>query len=110
MPTLPLLKDFFRVTPIFRQSICFGQGYKVLMPVQFPSDFAVSNFLEIEISDLVKGLFRSLFCMHGVEVPIDPLTVVKVFITEKVKLVATDFVGLANDMFDLLGKALAQQL
>jgi len=82
----------------------------MLKPVQFPSDFAIPDLVEIEIMDLIEGLLRRLFAVPPVEMPSDDIAVIQTLVTEEIKLVAADFVGLPNDVFGLLRKSLTKQL
>ena len=79
------------------------------MPVQFPRDFAIPNLVEIKITDLVKSLLGCLFAVHPVEMPMDWIAVIQIFVTEEIKLVAADFVRLPNDLLGLLRGSLTKQ-
>ena len=79
------------------------------MSVQFPRDFGISDLLEIETTDLVKGFLRSLFAVHEIEMPMDGIAILQIFVAEKVKLMAANFIGLTNDLAGLLRKALTKQ-
>jgi len=81
----------------------------VLKPVQFPGDFAIPNLVEIKITDFVKSLLRSLFAVHSIEMPLDWIAVIQIFVTEKIKLVAADFVGLPDNLLSLLRESLTKQ-
>ncbi len=47
--------------------------------------------------------------MHRVKMPIDRIAVFQILVAEKIKMVAADFVGLANDVLSLLRKPLTNQ-
>src|SRR5579863_3051554 len=79
------------------------------MTVQLPRDFAISNLIKIQITDFVKGLLWRLFAMHQVEMPIDGIAVVQIFVAKKIKLVETNFVSQANDLLRLVRKPLTKQ-
>src|SRR5579863_883339 len=106
VPVPPLAEHLIRVTSLFSKKVGFGQSDEMLMTVQLPSDFAIPNLVEVEITDLVERLFGSLFPVHGVKTPIDGIAVFQTLVAEKIKLVAADFVGLANDVLRLLRKPL----
>jgi hypothetical protein len=104
----PLLQNLIRVTPIPGEPVRFRQGNEVLVTVQFPRDFAISNLVEIKVADFVKGFLGSLFPMHRIEMPIDGIAEAQVLEAEKVEAVIADFVGLANNLRGLFRKALAE--
>src|SRR5260370_20213652 len=56
VPVLPLAKYFADKCLVSRQTVCFRQSYKMLVAIEFPGNFAVAYFLEIEISDFVDQL------------------------------------------------------
>jgi hypothetical protein len=76
------------------------------MTVQFPRDLAIPNLGEVEITDLVESLSVSPFPVHRVKMPIDGIAIFQILVAEKIKLVAADFVGLANNVLSLLRKPL----
>src|SRR5580658_2720106 len=80
------------------------------MTVQFPRNFAIPNLAEVEITNLIKCLFRCLFVVNPIEMPLDGVAIIQIFITEEIKLVTADFVRLPNDLVDLLGQSLTNQI
>jgi hypothetical protein len=52
----------------------------MLVAVQLPDDFVVSDLIEVEEGDLVPGLARGALVMDGVEVPVDGRAEIEVFV------------------------------
>src|SRR6266571_8773406 len=83
LPVPPLAQCLVGKAAITREPVGFSQSDQVLMAVQFPCDLAVANFREVQISNFVKCLPRSPLSVDCIQMPIDRLAVVKVFIAEK---------------------------
>src|SRR5580658_8720848 len=79
------------------------------MSIQFPCDFAIPNLAEVKISDLVKSLSGSPLAMHRVKMPINRIAIFQVFVAEKIKLMAANFVGLTNNVLGLSRKPMTKQ-
>jgi len=109
VPVPPLPENFVRVAPIVRQSIRLGQGYQVLMTIQFPYDFAIADLIEVEIVDPMERLLRGRFAIYQIAMPGNGVSIVQVFMAEQIEFMAHDFVSLLNDQVSLLGKALTKQ-
>src|ERR1700691_595460 len=109
MPMTPLLKYFICITAGFCQPVRPSQSHQVLMSIQFPCDFAIPNFVEVKISDLVKSLSGSPLAMHRVKMPINRIAIFQVFVAEKIKLMAANFVGLTNNVLGLSRKPMTKQ-
>ena len=97
-PVVPLRDDLIHEPPIIRDGVSFGQRNQMLVPVQFPDNFRVADFLIIEITDLEPGLARRLFTADSIEVPVDFASVIKAFITEQVEAMCTDFFGSGKNL------------
>ena len=97
MPTLPLRKYFPSEPFVAAQSVRLGKGHEVLMTIQFPCDFAVAHFREVEIFDPMKRLVGRDFPVDRVQVPIDLRAVVERLVPEEIEAVRTNFICALND-------------
>src|SRR5271167_4844712 len=79
------------------------------MTIQFPRDLAVSNLVEIQITDFVKRLLGGPFTVDQVKMPVDGIAVFQIFVTKKIKLMAANLIGLVNDLFRLLRNPLTKE-
>src|SRR5258707_12642806 len=86
-PVPPLTQNFVRVTVIARKPVRLGQGYEMLVPVEFPCDLAVTNFLEIQIAYPMKHFSRGPLAMDEVQVQVNGAAVGDVVITQQVEAV-----------------------
>ena len=105
----PLEKQFVGKLLFARKSIGLSQCDQMLMPVQFPGDLAVANFLEIEIANLERRLTRRPLSVNSVAVPVDFCTVIQAFVPEQVKAVLADSLRLSNNSLYLFRHTLFQQ-
>src|SRR5712671_572256 len=80
-PVPPLAQNSVRVTVIARQPVRLGQGYEMLMAVQFPCDLAVTDFPEIQIGYPMKHFSRGTLAVHQVQVPVNRAVISEVAIT-----------------------------
>jgi hypothetical protein len=80
------------------------------MAVQFPRDLAVANLLEIEVADSVKRLSRRPFPVYGIQMPIDRVTEVEIFVAQQIKPEATYSFRLVDNLRGLVLQPLTQQL
>src|ERR1700733_12983465 len=80
LTVIPLRPQLPGEAVVFSQPPGFGKGDKVLVAVQFPDDFVIANLIEIEERNLVPGLARGAFVVHGVEMPVDRRTEVEAFV------------------------------
>ncbi len=72
----------------------------MLVPVEFPSDLVVADFVEIKKSDFVPGLQWSALAVHGVEVPIDFCAIIQIAISQQTEPVLQNLVRFSNCFFD----------
>src|SRR5438552_4789377 len=72
----------------------------MLMPIQFPRDLMITNFIEVEEMDLVPRLERHSFPVDHVQGPINFSSIVEVAVAEQAKLMLQDFVRLFNSIRD----------
>ena len=72
----------------------------MLVPIEFPSDFVVANFLKIEKTNLVPGLQRRAFAVHGIEMPINFWTILQVAISQQPEPVAQNLFGFLDRLRD----------
>jgi hypothetical protein len=59
----------------------------VLVTVQFPDDFGISNFVEVEILHLKPWLERRASAVYCVKMPIDLRAIVQIFIPKQIEMV-----------------------
>src|SRR5579862_1426736 len=102
LPMPPLAQGLIRKTPVAREPVGFPQRDQMLMAVEFPRNLAVAHFGEIQISNFVKRLPRSLLSVYRVKVPVDRPAIIEVFITEKVEAVLTNSVRPLDDILNLM--------
>lgn len=108
MPVFPLTKQLRRESLVRGQPERLGQRHQMLVTVEFPGNFAVSNLGEIKIANLKPGFSGSPLFMHPIAVPVNFRSVVQVFVTQQVKPVLTDSLGTLDDLISFLGKQIAQ--
>src|SRR5579859_1363705 len=108
-PMAPLPQHFVRKTWIARQTISLRQCHEMLMPVEFPRDLAVPDLIEIEKTHLVENRLAGASSVNRVQMPVNWAPVIQVFITEQVKMMPANFLGLLNDLFDLAWETLLQE-
>ena len=77
----PLAQNFVRVTVIARQPIRLGQGYEMLVPVKFPRDLAVTDFLEIQIGYPMEHFSRDTLAVHKVQMPVNGAAIGEILVT-----------------------------
>src|SRR5712692_7315567 len=82
----------------------------MLVPVQFPRYLRVPNFVEVEESNFIPRLKRRSPAIQNVEMPVDFLAVVQVFISQEVKTMLADAFGLPTDLMALGRKSIAQKI
>ena len=78
----------------------------MLMPVQFPGDFAVAHLREIQVANLEPRLPWRPLVVHLVAVPVNFRPVIQVFVTQEIKIVTADPLRLLHDRFNIFGKTL----
>jgi hypothetical protein len=78
----PLRRDLGCKVLIPGQTISFGQYHQVLVPVEFPGDFGISDFLKIEKLDLKPRLAGATFAVHQVQVPVNVSSVIEILVPE----------------------------
>src|SRR5215469_16269828 len=78
------------------------------MTVQFPSDLAVSDLLEVQVFQLEPWLSRGALAVNPIGVPIDVGSIVDGLVAENVETMLADSLGAADDLVRRLGKQLSQ--
>jgi len=81
----------------------------MLVSIQFPCDFAVADFAEIQILDRVKGLERRTLAMGGIQMPIDVLAIIEIFESKKIEAMSKDAICLRNNLLDGMRNSLAHE-
>jgi hypothetical protein len=101
MPRGPFRKDLVYESFLSRDAVSLRERHEVLMAVQLPNDFGISDFLEIEIPNLEPGLQWRTTAVHGIEMPIDLRSVVQIFVPKQIEAVAANLLRSQNDLIRL---------
>src|SRR5215467_13240566 len=85
-----------------------GKSDQVLVTIELPSDLCVSNLIKVQIRHSEPRAPRGALAMDGIEMPVDPRSVIHNFITKQVEPVLANLIRLHHDSLYDLGHPLAQ--
>src|SRR5437868_4525786 len=88
-PAMPLRVDLAYVLFVIAEEPCFRERDQVLMPVEFPCNFVISDFRVFEKANVEPGFQRSAFAVNPIKVPVDLRAVVEVFVAQQVKVMSS---------------------
>ncbi len=72
------------------------EGDQVLVAVQLPNHFVVADLVEVEERNLIPGFARGALVVDRIEVPVDGIAKVEVFVAEQIEAMAADPLGLVQ--------------
>jgi hypothetical protein len=105
---MPLCEKFRREFCITSETKRLGESDQVLVTIEFPCNFAVPDFTEIEVFHLKPWLPWRPFSVHSVRVPVDLRSIVQRFVSQKIKPMLTNALGTLDDLLGRLRKQLTQ--
>ena len=108
-PRIPLGQNFVGETFVAGQQIRLGQHHQMLMAIQFPRDFGIAHLLKIQVLHPKCGLPRSAFAVDFVQMPVDCLAVVEVFVAQQIEPVFQDLPGSAHDVARLFRQSFLKE-
>ena len=73
------------------------------MTVQFPCDLVIAHRGKIKKRNLEPWIQRSALAVHGVEMPVNLVSVCKMFVAQQAKTMGADFIGLAQNVVRFVG-------
>ncbi len=101
--------NFTDIFLVVAKQPCFGQRDQVLVAVQLPRDFVITDHGEVEEGNLEPGIERCALFVDAVQVPVDLGAIIYRVIAQQTKMMAADIVSLVQDFQGLVGQMLAKE-
>ena len=74
----------------------------MLMPIEFPRDFAIADLRKVQIFHLKPWFARSALAVNAIRVPVDLRSVIERFVSQKIEAMLADALSAPHDLIGSL--------
>ena len=109
LPAIPLRNHFADIVFLPGETPGLGERGQVLMPIQFPDDFVIANFGEVEKINFKPGFKWGALAVYWIKMPIDLRAIIEVCVAKQRETVIANFVCFLKYQFSLRSQILVQE-